>query len=135
MAAAILKNGAGYDQHPGVLSGMLAKTVGIAAVQADESHGSRLGPAPVEKIGVSAEERFSDSTCSVTAAIKDFGIDDKSLAAIQSRLQPNSSALLVLGRARDRDAYVARLRTFDPQVVSTTLTPEVEAELRRRLDA
>jgi len=69
----------------------------------------------------------------VTAAIKDFGIDDESLATIEARLGPNSSALLVLGQVRDRDAYVARLRTFDPQVVSTTLTPEVEKELRERL--
>jgi uncharacterized membrane protein len=69
----------------------------------------------------------------VTAAIKDFGIDDASLATIQARLQPNSSALLVLGQVRERDAYVARLRAFDPQVVSTTLTPEVEKELRERL--
>jgi uncharacterized membrane protein len=69
----------------------------------------------------------------VTAAIKDFGIDDRSLAMIQSRLQPNSSALLVLGHARDRDAYVAMLRTFDPEVVSTTLAPEVEQALRERL--
>jgi uncharacterized membrane protein len=71
----------------------------------------------------------------VTAAIKDFGIDDESLATIEARLGPNSSALLVLGQVRDRDAYVARLRTFDPQVVSTTLTPEVEKELRERLAA
>jgi uncharacterized membrane protein len=71
----------------------------------------------------------------VTAAIKDFGIDDESLAAIQARLQPNSSALLALGHVRDREAYMASLRTFDPQVVSTTLAPEVEEELRKRLAA
>jgi uncharacterized membrane protein len=69
----------------------------------------------------------------VTAAIKDFGIDDASVAAIQSRLQPDSSALLALGHVRDREAYIASLRTFDPYVVSTTLTPEVEEELRKRL--
>lgn len=71
----------------------------------------------------------------ITAAIKDFGIDDKSLEAIQSRLQPNSSALLMLGHVRDREAYLSKLRTFDPEVVSTTLTPEIERELRERLDA
>jgi uncharacterized membrane protein len=71
----------------------------------------------------------------VTAAIKDFGIDDASVAAIQSRLQPDSSALLALGHVRDQEAYLASLRTFDPQVVSTTLTPEVEEELRKRLAA
>ena len=69
----------------------------------------------------------------VTAAMKDFGIDDDSLASIKGRLQPNSSALLVLGHATDRDAFIAKLRTFDPEVFSTTLAPEVEKELRERL--
>ena len=69
----------------------------------------------------------------ITAAMKDFGIDNKSIEAIKARLQPNSSALLLLGHADDRDALIAKLRTFDPTVVSTTLTPEVEKDLRDRL--
>jgi uncharacterized membrane protein len=69
----------------------------------------------------------------ITAALKDFGIDDKSITAIKARLTPDSSALMVLGRAEDRDALIARLRAYDPTVVSTTLTPEVEKELRDRL--
>lgn len=69
----------------------------------------------------------------ITAVMKDFGIDDKNIETIKARLQPDSSALLVLGHANDRDALIARLRTFDPTVVSSSLTPEVEKEIRQRL--
>ncbi len=71
----------------------------------------------------------------ITAAMKDFGIDDANIAAIKARLQPNTSALLLLGRANDREAVLAQLRTFDPQVTLTTLAPEVEKELRARLES
>jgi uncharacterized membrane protein len=40
---------------------------------------------------------------------------------------------MLIGRAADRDALIERLRAYDPTVVSTTLTPEVEKELRDRL--
>lgn len=69
----------------------------------------------------------------ITAAMKDFGIDDKNIETIKARLQPNSSALLLLGQANDRDALIAKLRTYDPTVVSSSLTPEVEKEIRERL--
>jgi uncharacterized membrane protein len=69
----------------------------------------------------------------VTAAIKDLGINDKDAEVIKAGLQPNSSALLVLGQVEDREAFIAQLRTYDPKVVSTTLTPEAEKQLRDRL--
>jgi uncharacterized membrane protein len=69
----------------------------------------------------------------LTAALKDFGIDNDKIAAIKARLQPDSSALLLLGRVEDRDLFVDKLRTFEPQVFSSTLTPELEEQLRDRL--
>jgi uncharacterized membrane protein len=69
----------------------------------------------------------------VTAAMKDLGIDDDNIRAIKARLQPDSSALLVLGTVEDRDTFIAKLRSYDPQVVSTSLAPAVEKELRERL--
>jgi uncharacterized membrane protein len=69
----------------------------------------------------------------ITAAMKDFGIDDASIAAIKQSLQPNTSALLLLGRANDRDALLAKLREYDAKVVMTSLDPEVERELVARL--
>ena len=61
----------------------------------------------------------------ITAAMKDFGIDDASITAIKQRLQPNTSALLLLGHANDRDALLAKLREYDAKVVMTSLDPEV----------
>ncbi len=69
----------------------------------------------------------------ITAAMKDFGIDDKSIELVKARLQPGTSALLVLGQASDRDAFVNKLRSFNAEVISTSLTPEAEKELRTRL--
>ena len=65
----------------------------------------------------------------ITAAMKDFGIDDASIAAIKQALQPNCSALLLLGHANDRDALLAKLREYDAKVVMTSLDPEVERKL------
>ena len=69
----------------------------------------------------------------IAAAMKDFGIDDASIAAIKQGLQPNTSALMLLGRANDRDALLAKLREYDAKVVMTSLDPEVERELVARL--
>lgn len=68
----------------------------------------------------------------ITAGLKDFGIDDKSIEAIKRRLQPNTSALLILGRAHDREILLAKLREYDAKLVSSTLAPEVEKELREQ---
>ena len=48
-------------------------------------------------------------------------------------MQPNTSALLLLGRANDRDAFLAKLREYDARVVMTSLDPEVERELVARM--
>lgn len=69
----------------------------------------------------------------VTAALKDFGVNDDTVNAIKQSLQPNTSALLLLGKANDRDAFLAKLREFDAKVVMTSLAPEVERELQARL--
>jgi uncharacterized membrane protein len=70
----------------------------------------------------------------ITAGMRDLGIDDKNIEMIRSRLQPDSSALLVLGTAQDKDAFVAGIRTYDPQVVSSSLPPEMEKQLREQLE-
>lgn len=69
----------------------------------------------------------------LTAALKDFGINDASISAISQNLQPNTSALLLLGRAHDRDALLAKLREYDAKVVMTSLDPEAERQLAARL--
>ncbi len=69
----------------------------------------------------------------ITAAMRDLGISDKNISVIKSQLHPDSSALLILGQVEDRDAFVAALRSYDPKVVSSSLSPEVEKQLRERL--
>ena len=71
----------------------------------------------------------------ITAALKDFGIDDKTIEAIKQRMQPNTSALLLLGHANDRDALLAKLREYDAQVAMTSLDPDTEKEIVARLEA
>ena len=61
-------------------------------------------------------------------------IDNKSVEAVKLRLRPNTSALLVLGHANDRDAFLAKLREYEAQVVMTSLDPEVERELVGKLE-
>ncbi len=69
----------------------------------------------------------------ITGALRDFGIDNKNIEGIKARLQPNTSALMVLGHVEDREAFLAKIRTYDPQVAMSSLSPEVEKELRARL--
>ncbi len=87
--------------------------------------GGPIGLATVGAAGVGA----------IVGALRDFGIDDKSVEAVKQRLRPNTSALMVLGHANDRDAFLAKLREYDAQVVMTSLDPEVERELVAKLES
>lgn len=71
----------------------------------------------------------------IVAALKDFGIDDDSVVAVKQRLHPNTSALLLMGHANDRDALLAKLREYDAHVVMTSLDPAVEKEMIERLES
>ena len=72
----------------------------------------------------------------VTAAMKDRAgqraSDLREIKRMPARTARRCWRLVMYVNARP---YIASLRTFDPYVVSTTLTPEVEEELRKRLAA
>jgi uncharacterized membrane protein len=87
--------------------------------------GGPIGLAVVATAGIGA----------VTAALKDFGVNDETVSSIKQRMQPNTSALLLLGRANDRDAFLAQLRAYDAKVVMTSLDPELEHELVARMQS
>jgi uncharacterized membrane protein len=87
--------------------------------------GGPIGLAVVATAGIGA----------VTAALKDFGVNDDTVNSIKQRMQPNTSALLLLGRANDRDAFLAQLRAYDAKVVMTSLDPELERELVARMQS
>lgn len=74
------------------------------------------------------------SVGAITAAMKDFGIDDHTVDAIKQRMQPDTSALMLLGQANDRDALIAKLREYDAQVAMTSLDPDVEKEVLAKLE-
>ena len=85
--------------------------------------GGPIGLAVVATAGIGA----------LTGALKDFGVNDQTVNTIKQSLQPNTSALLALGHANDRDALLAKLREYDAKVVLTSLDPEVEKDLVARL--
>jgi uncharacterized membrane protein len=70
----------------------------------------------------------------IMGALKDFGIDEKNVDAIKARLHPNTSALLLLGTAEDKEAFLNELRAYDPAVALSTLSPEMDQMLRDRLN-
>ncbi len=69
----------------------------------------------------------------ITAAMKDFGISDANVDAIKAKLHPDSSALMALGTVNDRDAFLAKIKSFDADVLLTSLSPEVEKKLHEEL--
>ena len=71
----------------------------------------------------------------IAAALKDFGVDDKSIEGVKQRLQQNTSALILLGHANDPDALLAKLHAFNAQVVMTSLDPDAERDLVARLQS
>jgi uncharacterized membrane protein len=85
--------------------------------------GGPIGLAVVATAGIGA----------LTAALKDFGVNDQTVNTIKQSLQPNSSALLALGSTSDREALMAKLREYNAKVVMTSLDPEVERDLVTRL--
>jgi uncharacterized membrane protein len=85
--------------------------------------GGPIGLAAVATAGMGA----------LTAALKDFGVNDATVNSIKQRMQPNTSALLLLGHANDRDAWLAKLREYDAKVVMTSLDPELQRELEARM--
>ncbi len=104
--------------------GKYAAIGGGIGLLAGSIFGGPVGLATIGAAGVGA----------IVGALRDFGIDDKAIQAVKQRLRPNTSALLVLGHANDRDAFLAKLREYDAQVMMTSLDPEVERELVAKLE-
>jgi uncharacterized membrane protein len=63
----------------------------------------------------------------------DTGVDQKFVKDVQAALEPNHSALFVVGDAGDRNAVLAALRPYKGEVYQTTLSTELEEQLREAL--
>jgi uncharacterized membrane protein len=70
------------------------------------------------------------------ATVRDDGITSKFIRQVKEKLEPDTSALILLGRsdAERRQHVMARLRKFDPKVLESDLPPELEQELTRSLE-
>ena len=62
--------------------------------------------------------------------VHDFGIDDDFIEQVRDQLQPDTSALFILGQANDLEALRERLADVEFDILSTEMDPEREAELR-----
>jgi uncharacterized membrane protein len=71
---------------------------------------------------------------SVIGALKDRGIDDKFIRGVADSLKPDSSAIFLLVKeGGDAEKIKEELRSYKATVVHTTLSPEVEKQLRDAL--
>jgi len=70
----------------------------------------------------------------VGGALSDVGIEDSFMKALAERFQPGSSALFVLVRKYTPDKVLEELEPYGGEVLTTSLTHEDEARLRRALE-
>lgn len=63
----------------------------------------------------------------------DLGVDQDFVKDVSQNLKPNSSALFLIVRGSDPTVVPASLRPYKGNVYQTTLTPDVEEELRHAL--
>jgi uncharacterized membrane protein len=63
----------------------------------------------------------------------DTGVDQKFVKDVQAALKPNHSALFIVGDSGDPTAVLAALRSYKGEIYQTTLSPELEEQLRHAL--
>jgi uncharacterized membrane protein len=66
-------------------------------------------------------------------ALADYGIDDKFMKELGTRLEPGSAALFVLVRSSTPDKVLPRVYEFGGEVLHTSLSTEAEETLRETL--
>jgi uncharacterized membrane protein len=69
----------------------------------------------------------------ISGSMKDAGIKDDFIKQTAAALRPGTSALFILGHADDPSKLIEELRSFKPQVLTTSLDPETEQRLRDEL--
>jgi len=69
----------------------------------------------------------------LVGAAMDAGVDKKFVKQISEELQPNSSAIFVMGNGVDVNATLAVLRQHTGKVYHTNLSSELDESLRRAL--
>jgi len=69
--------------------------------------------------------------------LRDDGITNKFLKSLQDELQPDTSVLVVYARsdAERRLAVMKRLAIFDPKLLESDLSPELEETIQQEMRA
>ena len=70
----------------------------------------------------------------ITGKMKDIGIDDKFIKETSNALAPNTSAIFLMVKEANAEAVKKLLKPYKAVVLSSTLSDEKEAELRKTLD-
>jgi uncharacterized membrane protein len=65
--------------------------------------------------------------------LADVGIDDGFIHGLGKQIQPGTSALFVYVHSAEADQVTARMRRFDPELLSTSLPDDAEARLEAAL--
>jgi uncharacterized membrane protein len=73
------------------------------------------------------------SVGAIAGSLKDHGIDDHFVENVVRGLQPDRSALFLLGEATDEERLRESLKPYKARVLQTTLSEEQEAKLRKAL--
>lgn len=66
----------------------------------------------------------------VGGALTDIGINDDFIRSMRERITPGTSALMMLSSTDAPDRVVEELRGLEPELISTNLSREQEAQLR-----
>jgi uncharacterized membrane protein len=70
----------------------------------------------------------------ITGAMKDYGISDKFIKDVSAGLRPGTSALFVMSSDGDAEKLIPELKVHKGRLLSTTLSPDQEKELRDALE-
>jgi uncharacterized membrane protein len=68
-----------------------------------------------------------------TGALVDYGVDDKFMKDLGSKLEPGGAALFVLVRSSTPDKVLPRISQYGGEVLHTSLSAESEETLREAL--
>ncbi len=71
----------------------------------------------------------------VSGSMKDAGVPDEFIKKTAQSIRPGMSAIFALGHANDPERLLKELRAFEPKVLTTSLDPEKEREMRAKLES
>lgn len=69
-------------------------------------------------------------TGAIGGALTDIGIDDGFINQMREKIQPGTSALMLMASTQAPDKLAEELRYLDPELISTNLSQEQEDRLR-----